>query len=261
MRESDLNQLLAAIGEKKISLNGEYAIYSDSALIKKYDFQKQTVKAHGKVYHLQKVETVLPAFVWAYFVIVVPDEAVEGMKHVQTAYAWNVADTDFDAAALQQDLSYKTAVNDFFVQTSDYRIKSQELKNSLAFSAILIVGALYLGFVFVLLTMAILALKTLSAINDDIKRYEILSRIGVSKAAQTMTLAKQIFAFFAFPVIVPLLLVIPISLISQQVVELLGFDNQLNMYTLSAFVVISMVIIYSIYFVVTFAITKKNIVR
>lgn len=261
MRESDLNQLLVAIGEKKISLNGDYAIYSDSALIKKYDFQKQTVKAHGKVYHLQKVESVLPAFVWAYFVIVMPNEAVEGMKHVQTAYAWNVEDTDFDAAALERDLSYKTAVNDFFVQTSDYRIKSQELKNSMAFSAILIVGALYLGFVFVLLTMAILALKTLSAINEDIKRYEILSRIGVSKAAQTMTLAKQIFAFFAFPVIVPLLLVIPVSLISQQVVKLLGFESQLNMYILSAFVVSSMVIIYSLYFVVTFAITKKNIGR
>lgn len=55
MRESDLNELLAAIDEKKISLNGDYAIYSDSALIKKYDFQKQTVKAHGKVYHLQCV--------------------------------------------------------------------------------------------------------------------------------------------------------------------------------------------------------------
>lgn len=261
MRESDLNELLAAIDEKKISLNGDYAIYSDSALIKKYDFQKQTVKAHGKVYHLQKVESVLPAFVWAYFVIVVPDEAVEGMQHVQTAYAWNVEDTDFDAVALQDDLSYKTAVDNFFVQTSDYRIKSQELKNSMAFSAILIVGALYLGFVFVLLTMAILALKTLSAINEDIKRYEILSRIGVSKTAQTMTLAKQIFAFFAFPVIVPLLLVIPVSLISQQVVKLLGFESQLNMYTLSAFVVTSMVIIYSLYFVVTFAITKKNMVR
>lgn len=260
MRESDLNELLQAIGEKPITLNGEYAIYSDSAIIKSFDFSKQTITVNGNVYSLKQVEATLPAFVWAYFVIVVPDEVVEAMQHIQTAYAWNVTDDHFDATALQQALSYKEPVENYFVQRTDYRIQSYELMNSLAFSAIFIVGALYLGFVFILLAMAILALKTLSAISDDEKRYRILHRIGVSRTMQTATLAKQILAFFAFPVAVPVVLAIPISLISEQFIQLLGFGNELSMYMLSGLIVAVITIIYFVYFIVTFAITKKHVV-
>lgn len=260
MRESDLNKLLRAIGEKPINLNDEYAIYSDSALIKSYDFSKQKINLNDRVYSLKHVETTLPAFVWAYFVIVVPDEVVNEMQHTQTAYAWNVSDQNFNATDLYRELSYEEAIDDYFIQRTDYRIQNYELMNSMTFSAILIVGSLYLGFVFILLVMAILALKTLSAINDDEKRYRILQRIGVSKAQQTATLAKQILAFFAFPIILPVLLAIPIALISEQFIQLLGFGEQLNMYLLSTLIVTVILIIYSIYFIVTFAIAKKHIV-
>lgn len=260
MRESDLNKLLRAMGEKPINLNDEYAIYSDSALIKSYDFSKQTINLNDKVYSLKHVETTLPAFVWAYFVIVVPDEAVNKMQHTQTAYAWNVSNQNFNATDLYRELSYEEAIDDYFIQRTDYRIQNYELMNSMTFSAILIVGALYLGFVFILLVMAILALKTLSAISDDEKRYRILQRIGVSKTQQTVTLAKQILAFFAFPIIVPVLLAIPIALISEQFIQLLGFGEQLSMYLLSAVIVAVILMIYFIYFIVTFAIAKKHIV-
>lgn len=259
MRESDLNQLLQAIGEKPITLKNEYAIYSDNALIQSYDFSKQTITVKDKVYSLKQVKSTLPAFVWAYFVIVVPDEVVDGMQQVQTAYAWNVSNDNFAAADLHQALSYQEPVEDFFVQRTDYRIQSYELMNSLAFSAIFIVGALYLGFVFILLAMAILALKTLSAVSEDEKRYQILHRIGVSRTMQTTTLAKQIFTFFAFPVVVPVLSAIPIALICEQFIQLLGFGAQLNMYVLSGSIVGVIAMIYAVYFIVTFAITKKNV--
>lgn len=260
MRESDLNQLLEAIGEQTISLNDEYAIYSDTALIQSYDFSQQTITVNNKEYKLKEVEATLPAFVWAYFVIVVPDELVDQMQQIQTAYAWNVKDDNFDAFALNQALSYQEPVEDFFVQRTDYRIQRYERMNSLAFSAILIVGALYLGFVFILLAMAILSLKTLSAISDDEKRYQILHRIGVSRTQQTTTLAKQIFAFFAFPVVVPLFLAIPITMISEQLIHLLGFGEQLSMSVLSSLIVGVILIIYSLYFIVTFTITKKHVI-
>lgn len=182
------------------------------------------------------------------------------MQHIQTSYAWNVEDDNFDVAALHQALSYQEPVQDFFVQRTDYRIQRYERMNSLAFSAILIVGALYLGFVFILLAMAILALKTLSAISEDEKRYQILQRIGVSRTLQTTTLAKQILAFFAFPVVVPILLAVPIALISEKFIQLVGFGEQLSMSVLSALIVAVIVMIYALYFIVTFAITKKHVV-
>lgn len=87
----------------------------------------------------------------------------------------------------------------------------------------------------------------------------ILARIGVSKSLQTTTLAKQLLLFFAFPVFLPILLVIPTALISEQFVQLLGFHQELTMYALSAMIVAVMLVIYGIYFFVTFAITKKNV--
>lgn len=260
MRESDLNQLLQAIGEKTITLTNEYAIYSDSALIESYDFSHQTITVNDKVYSLNHVETTLPAFIWGYFVIVVPDEVVEEMQHIQTAHAWNVTDNQFDVSVLNQALSYREPVDNYFVQRTDYRIQKYERSNSLAFSAIFIVGALYLGFVFILLAMAILALKTLSGISDDEKRYQILHRIGVSRTGQTTTLAKQLLAFFAFPVAIPIVLAVPIAIICEQFIQLLGFGDQLSMYMLSGVIVAVIGMIYTLYFLVTFAITKKHVI-
>ena len=48
-------------------------------------------------------------------------------------------------------------------------------------SAILVVGALFASVVFLLLAMAILALKTLSALGEDKRRYEILFRLGAGE--------------------------------------------------------------------------------
>lgn len=259
VRESDLNKLLKAIGEEPITLKNEFAIYSDMTAIESYDFSKQTVQSNGKSYTFSHLETQLPAFVWAYFVIVVPDEVIEGMKQVQTAYAMDLKAVDFDPNVLHEKLSYLEPVENFFVQRSDYRVQSYERLSSMAFSAILIVSALYLGFVFILLVMAILALKTLSNISDDIKKYNILYRIGVSKSFQTTTLAKQISSFFAFPIIVPVVIAIPVAMISEKFIHLLGFEEQLSMTYLLLIIVAVIVLIYIIYFIVTFSITKKHV--
>lgn len=257
VRESDMNTLLKSTGQQPIALKNQYAIYSDSQFVQNNEFTTQTI--NKKTYTLSHVEATLPLSVEAYFVIVVPDDVVNGMQHIETSYAWNVADEDFDARALNEALTYEQQVGNYTMQQTDYGIKQYDLLNRMAYSAIFIVGALYLGFVFVLLALAILALKTLSAIHDDQKRYRILARIGVSKSLQTTTLAKQLLLFFAFPVFVPILLTIPTALIAEQFVQLLGFNQELTMYALSAMIVAVMLVIYGIYFFVTFAITKKNV--
>lgn len=259
VRESDFNQLLKALGKEPVHLDHEYAIYSNDAIIHSFNFKNQYITHNGETYTLKYVKDFLPAFVWAYFVIVVPDEVVEGMKHIQTAYAWDVKKSDFDAVALKQKLSYKESFNHSYIQLSDYRIKNYGRLYSMFFSAILIVGALYIGFVFILLAMAILALKTLSGIHEDEKRYHILHQIGVSKTLQQTTLAKQIFTFFAFPVAIPVVLSIPIAFISNKFIQLLGFQGLISIPLLSIVIVAVIILIYFIYFIVTFEISKKYV--
>lgn len=261
MKQSDLNILLKYLGQKPIHLNNQFAIYSDQPNISSFDFSQQTIEHEGKTYSFNHVESTLPAFVWSYFVIVVPDEIVEDMELFQTAYAFDLKSRDFDEAALYQKLSYEEGVDNYFIQRSDYRIKEYERAASMAFSAILIVGSLYLGFVFLLLAMAILALKTLSSIPYDQKNYRTLYHLGVSNERQATTLAKQIFIFFAFPIFVPLLLSIPVTYITKKFVSLVGFSEQLNMVLLSMSIVGVIALIYGIYFVVTYSIAKKYILK
>lgn len=261
MRESDLNELLIAIGEQPIQLNNQFAIYADMPMIKSYDFSKEIVDYQGKQYTYSHTEDILPAFVWAYFVIVVPDVVVEEMTVVQKAYAVDMKNKDFDANALQKALTYTEARENYFIERSDYRIKEFQRIESMSFSAILIVGTLYVGFVFLLLAMAILALKTLSTIQDDMSRYTILNRIGVTHDVQSRTLAKQIFVFFAFPIVVPILLAIPTALISNRFITLLGFSDELGMGMLATMIIIVIMLIYFIYFVVTLSIQKRHVLK
>lgn len=259
--ESTFNEILVELGKDPLRLEQQYAIYSDMAMIQEYDFSKMKIEGNGQTYHLSHTEFYLPLFVWGYFVVVVPDELIENMSLTQIAYSLDLQHQQFDVDALNEELSYQMEYNNYFIKTSDYRIKEHERLASMAFSAILIVGALYLGVVFLLLAMAILALKTLSNISEDEKKYQILYRIGVSKEVQKKTLAKQILIFFTFPMLVPLILTIPTTFTVEKFIQLLGFDNELSMVFLSITIVCVQLLIYMIYFVVTYSITKRYVLK
>lgn len=261
IRESDYNALLKALNLPPLNLQNEFIIVSDMPVINQFDFSQQMIEHNGKSYHYSHTDTAALASIFAYFAIIVPDEVVENMQKVQIAYNFDLSNNQFDAEKLKEELSYQKAYENYFLQRSDYDIKEVERNSSLAFSAIFIVGALYLGFVFILLAMAILSLKTLSNISEDEQKYMILNRIGVSKGQQTITLAKQISLFFAFPIIVPLLLAIPTTMISEKFIVLLGFADQLNMTLLSLTIVLVISTIYFIYFCITFSITKRYVVK
>ena len=62
--------------------------------------------------------------------------------------------------------------------------------------AIFIIGALYIGIVFLLMVMAILALKIMSGLTEDKRRYRMLSCLGVSEGEQRQTLLRQTAGFF-----------------------------------------------------------------
>lgn len=259
--QSDFNKLLTHLGQEPIELTKQFAIYSDIEAIRNYDFSNNVIEHQGTNYTFSHLEKQLPALIWAYFVIVVPDELVLDMQLFQTAFSIDIAHNDFDVSALNESFSYEEARDNYFIKRSDFDIKEYERIASLAFSAILIVGAMYISFVFVLLAMAILALKTLSNITDDAKNYQILHRLGVAEQQRTITLAKQIFLFFAFPIVIPLLLAIPITSMTEKFIALLGYQNELNMVSLSVMIVGVITLIYFIYFTVTFSIIKKYVIK
>ncbi|MEK4628146.1 ABC transporter permease [Solibacillus sp. FSL R7-0682] len=263
MKESDVNELLRALGKEPLNLRNQFAIFSDMPGIQGANFSNASFEHNGKTYTLGQVIESMPMFLWSYFVIVVPDEVVEGMEVSQMAVAIDLKEQPFDTKKLQEALSYtyKIEESNYFVQNSDFAIKEQRRLEAAAFSAIFIVGALYVAVVFILLAMAILALKILSNVRDDEKKYMLLNRLGVNSALQRATLGKQIFVFFTFPIIVPICLAFPIASIVDQFIHLVGFSAVLNMNVVSFAIVVVIVMVYFLYFAVTFALTKKYVVH
>ncbi len=58
--------------------------------------------------------------------------------------------------------------------------------------------AIYLGLVFLITSMAVLALQQLSEASDSIERYKALKRIGANKKMIDKTIFIQILAYFSF---------------------------------------------------------------
>ena len=67
-------------------------------------------------------------------------------------------------------------------------------------TTILFVG-IYLGIVFLISSMAVLALKQLSEASDSIDRYISLRRLGVSKKSINKTIFMQTLVYFSIPVV------------------------------------------------------------
>ena len=71
-------------------------------------------------------------------------------------------------------------------------------------TTILFVG-IYLGIVFLITSMAVLALQQLSEASDSIDRYKSLKRIGANEKMINKTIFIQTLIYFSLPVILALI--------------------------------------------------------
>ncbi len=63
---------------------------------------------------------------------------------------------------------------------------------------------LYLGITFLITAGAVLGLQQLSQSSDNVKRYELLEKLGVSKKARRKSFLNQLKVYFGFPFLLAL---------------------------------------------------------
>ncbi len=128
---------------------------------------------------------------------------------------------------------------------------------SVGLSAIVTFIGLYLGIIFLISASAILALKSLSDCIDDKNKYRVLRQIGADEKEINRALFKQTLIFF----MMPLALAIVHTLVGLEfcrfILSSLGVTDILNG---SIMTFIFLIIIYGIYFVITY-ICSKNIIK
>ena len=123
-------------------------------------------------------------------------------------------------------------------------------------TTILFVG-IYLGIVFLISSMAVLALQQLSEASDSIDRYISLRRLGVSKKSINKTIFMQTLVYFSIPVF----LAFVHSIVGIKVTNtFISLYNQPNIAASSLITAGIFLIMYIIYFNITY-IGYKNIVK
>lgn len=267
MKESDFNKLLTAVGMEPLELDGGFFVIANNMQAAQYGWDGVQLELNGRTYECRGMMDDCPLFHFVYIYAVVPDEAVKGMEEECRFMAYDLAHTRFDAPALKKELSYQAEKNLFDGETRsysrcDFTIKEYGRHERNSVAAILVVGALFAASIFLFLAMAILALKTLSGIADDRRRYQILFRIGAGARDQRRALFRQTFSFFLMPFLFSMLAGIPSAVVCERIMVLGGAQALSGqVYVIAGSVAFVMVCIYTLYYIMTYLIAKRSVLE
>ena len=264
MSLSDFNALITPLGYPPVTLDNQYLVVAN-----------QPTAANnwpGFVYHwgsqsytLCRVAQNYPTLCYGAFYVVLPDSAIQGMQPLYQCITYRTTGNSYNAAQLEQALSYPTTINynGQFVQSQrcDYSLREYGRQSQNSSNAILAVGTLFAAIIFLLMAMAILALKTLSTLPQDQTRYQILHRLGANSAQQGRALFWQAFYFFALPFALPLLISIPTAVVYRHIVVLAGLPQLATQVpAVAAAIAAGMAAVHLLYYVATYLIAKRTVI-
>lgn len=131
--------------------------------------------------------------------LIVPQHLTENL----TAQRW-VLNFNFQEESEKQSYNFiqawlETAPIDF-----DLRSREEALISLTADNLLMTYLGLYLGITFLITAGAVLALQQLSQATDNVKRYGLLKKLGVSKKDRRDSLMQQLKIYFGFPFILAL---------------------------------------------------------
>ncbi|MDE7165116.1 MAG: ABC transporter permease [Clostridiales bacterium] len=263
IEESVFNRVYGEIGYKPVSLGDGFMIAAYDRRAGEFDFSQANLVLGGR--HLSyKGFYACPLLgngVYD-FLVVVPDGTTAGMKSYYDGTVFSLVNTRYNAAQLRDDLMVSHEDEELGVTyvTTDYGLREYARLMQNASNAVFIVAALYIAVVFVLLAMAILALKTLSGISDDKQRYATLDRLGTSRRDMCRTLFRQIFTFFALPFALPLLISLPAGIICYSLMTMAELPIAATQAAAaSGIIALVMLAVYALYFAATYLVSKRAV--
>ena len=268
---SDYNKIREISNKKTINLKeNEILITSNFSKmlpsIKEYMKDNNTIKIDDKVYDIKNKEVIEENLKTDFmqnniFTIVVNDELCNNMilssSNVNVNFVGNNKEkresefSDIIYSYKEEDTDYDKI--GFVIGTSRNEMYEE---NKGVTTVILFVG-IYIGIVFLISSMAVLALQQLSEASDSIERYISLKRLGASTKSINKTIFVQTLVYFSIPVILALVH----SVVGIKVAnEFISMYNQPDIGGSSLITASIFMIIYMVYFYITYN-GYKNIVK
>ncbi|WP_020061676.1 FtsX-like permease family protein [Bacillus sp. 123MFChir2] len=270
IKVSDYNEILAFKGEKEIHLKDNEVLLLSNRLdnpINEKLKNSNKINIKGKEYVVKNSKAIQENLqtmgnLTSTFIIVINDEFLSGYKIFTSVINVNYLDGNRE----EYNKKYDQVEADFNQYNKDKHInigfvygvsKDSVFEKSNGISTIILFIGMYVGIVFLITSMAVLALQQLSEASDSIERYKSLKRIGSSRKMIDKTIFIQTLVYFSLPVILALI---------HSVTGIYVVNNFINLYqnadiSFSAFMTaLIFIVIYAGYFYTTY-IGYKNIVK
>ncbi|AVP60331.1 ABC transporter permease [Clostridium botulinum] len=268
---SDYNKILKLKGEKEITLNkSEVLILSSSGgainLINEKLKSNRRINIRGIEYLVKNGKVIeenlkTSSIADNFCTVVMNDEFVSDYKISSSIL--NVMYLDKNR---EENNKKYNKINDNYIKDEyknldisiDAITKDEVYSKSNGITSMMLFIAIYLGIVFLIASMAVLALQQLSEASDSIERYKALKRIGANKKMIDKTIFIQTLMYFSLPVILALIHSMVVIKIINDLTSMI--INTANFRYSILITILIFVIVYLGYFYITYA-GYKNIVK
>ena len=189
--------------------------------------------------------------------LVVPDEAAARGWEEFYSLAVVLADPHYDVEGMQAALAASDGVAG---RETLFDCREEVRLNALRMYSPFLLISFSVAALFILMTMAMIALKMLSMVAEDRERYRTLWRLGTSEGTLGKSLFTQMFFFCFLPFAVPVASCFPLVGVLRRLFGLLGTD--LSVWSIAAQVAGAAGIIllfYALYFAVSYLVAAREV--
>lgn len=271
MKLSDYNKIRALDNQNAIELNkDEVLITSNYAntleAIQNYVKNNDSIKIENKSYKIKDKKVIEENLKTDFMkdnmiTVIVNDDVCDNMTLVSSNVNVNFVgegkekrESDFT----NKIYSYKTTDTDYdkigFVLGVS---KAEVYESNKGMTTIVLFIGIYIGIVFLISSMAVLALQQLSEASDSIDRYKSLKRLGASEKDINKTIFIQTLVYFSLPVILAFIHSVIGIKVANDFVSVYNKPDIMGSSLITAGI---FMIVYIIYFYITYS-GYKNIVK
>lgn len=265
---SDYNKLLDMQGKKKMSLKeGEFLLHTFPKYASTLGRTKHIVIGDQKL-NLKEIITTDFSSSWfpgCSYILIVPDDIIQNMEIINTVLSVNTEEKTDEA--FEEEI-VKLIEPAFFSSENGttyeaYSLANVTVKGSVIAqqkSMVIMLGfsLFYVAFIFIATAATILSIQQLSDSAKYRFRYRILYELGVDEKEMNRLIFKQLVAYFAFPLFIPIIL----SILTTLSVHALFVPVIQNPAIIWFYIFISFLLfllLYGLYFMLTYASFKKNV--
>ena len=290
---TDYNRLREILGYEKVSLQDDEIIINclktAEGAFEKYIQENNIIKIVGKDVKIKEIRgenLAQVGFNGYYYTIIVPDSLVQKIEQEDINLRNEVGDSyyldfpynfvvtteemtdekfydelcDFiltEEKPMKEEVDGKEIDYTMEISLGNVQTKGERMSQAKSFYAIISFLAFYIALIFVMATATLLAIQQLSDSEKYKYRYELLKKLGMDELQINKTIFKQLFFYFAIPMLIPVLVSIPAIL---SIGSLFAIAVTMEEIIRNMFIILGMLIlVYGIYFIATDVQFDRNI--